>query len=323
MPETRGSVRQRKKQQAAQGTDEPPAAAAGTVPEPDEAAASSAPEEEEEEEKTDGPPRTKRSAKGRVDDEDADGYSPWLDVLRVLSFLLLASAGLSYVISGGESYTWGLRHPPKYLQTKWWKAQFVRRRRPPLPFFFFFFPFSSFQTDPLTLSPLQAPLQHLTPAELARYDGSDPELPIYLAINGTVFDVSANRRTYGPGGSYNVFAGADASRGFVTGCFAEDRTADMRGVEKMFLPRDDPDVDRHIPADALARLRIDELREARKKVHDALAHWAQFFENSPKYPKVGYVDREPGWLDKEPRRPLCAEAEKGRPKRQIPERHLL
>lgn len=167
------------------------------------------------------------------------------------------------------------------------------------------------------------PLQEFTPAELARYDGSDPELPIYLAINGTVFDVTANRRTYGPGGSYHVFTGADASRGFVTGCFAEDRTADMRGVETMFLPLDDPEVDRHIPADALARLRIDELRDARKKVHEALAHWAQFFENSPKYPKVGYVRREPGWLDKEPRRPLCAEAAKSRPKRQIPERHLL
>lgn len=122
MPETRGSVRQRKKQQqqAAQpaGDEQAPAVAVTEPSEPEDG------EEEEEEEKAKTP--TKRSAKERIDDEDADGYSPWLDVLRVLSFLLLASAGLSYVISGGESYTWGLRHPPKYLQTKWWKAQFVR-----------------------------------------------------------------------------------------------------------------------------------------------------------------------------------------------------
>jgi len=40
-----------------------------------------------------------------------------------------------------------------------------------------------------------------------------------------------------------VFAGADASRAFVTGCFKEDRKPDMRGVEEMYLPLDDPEVD--------------------------------------------------------------------------------
>lgn len=30
---------------------------------------------------------------------------------------------------------------------------------------------------------------------------------------GTVFDVSRKRETYGPGGSYNVFAGKDGSKG--------------------------------------------------------------------------------------------------------------
>lgn len=54
-----------------------------------------------------------------------DAYSPVLDVFRVLTFLLFASCGLSYLISGGESYTWGLKNPPKYLQKDWWASHMV------------------------------------------------------------------------------------------------------------------------------------------------------------------------------------------------------
>jgi predicted heme/steroid binding protein len=42
---------------------------------------------------------------------------------------------------------------------------------------------------------------------------SDPKLPIYVAVKGTVFNTSAKREMYGQGGSNNVFAGKDASRG--------------------------------------------------------------------------------------------------------------
>ena len=35
----------------------------------------------------------------------------------------------------------------------------------------------------------------------------------------------------GPGGTYKSFSGADASRAFVTTCFEEDRTSDLRGAE--------------------------------------------------------------------------------------------
>lgn len=159
----------------------------------------------------------------------------------------------------------------------------------------------------------------LTPDELKAFDGSDAEKPIYLAINGSVYDVSANRRTYGPGGSYNVFAGVDAARGFVTGCFAEDATADLRGIEEMHIPRDDPEVDRHFTAAELAELKKKELEDAKQKVHDQLSHWVNFFAKSPKYPKIGTVKREKNWLEKEPRKKLCSQAEKGRPKRKIPE----
>lgn len=74
---------------------------------------------------------------------------------------------------------------------------------------------------------LQAGPRAYTDEELKAYDGSDPDKPILLAINGTVYDVSNGRRHYGPGGSYHFFSGADASRAFVTNCFKEDITPDM------------------------------------------------------------------------------------------------
>ncbi|ETW81204.1 hypothetical protein HETIRDRAFT_46209 [Heterobasidion irregulare TC 32-1] len=48
--------------------------------------------------------------------------------------------------------------------------------------------------------------------QLKQFDGSDPSKPIYVAIKGTVFDVSHKSDTYGPGKSYNLFAGKDASK---------------------------------------------------------------------------------------------------------------
>jgi len=89
---------------------------------------------------------------------------------------------------------------------------------------------------------MQAPREDLPPPkddpftleELKAFDGSDASKPVYVAIKGTlsssssslplfsylncqrpgtVFDVSRKRETYGPGGSYAVFAGKDGSRG--------------------------------------------------------------------------------------------------------------
>ncbi|KAG6375090.1 cytochrome b5 [Boletus reticuloceps] len=65
---------------------------------------------------------------------------------------------------------------------------------------------------------------------LATFDGTDPSKPIYIAIDGDVFDVSSSRHTYGPGGSYYSMAGIDAARSFATGCFATHRTHDLRGL---------------------------------------------------------------------------------------------
>lgn len=172
----------------------------------------------------------------------------------------------------------------------------------------------------LTRNRLQRGPLYLTPAQLSAYDGTDETKPIYLAINGTIYDVSANRRTYGPGGSYHFFAGCDASRAYVTGCFADDRTPDMRGAEEMYLPLDDPETDRHWTAEQLRELRKKERAEAKQKVHDALKHWVDFFAKSKKYRKVGYVVMEEGWKKTTPRRKLCDAAQQGRTKRKIPGR---
>ncbi|KAK8844726.1 hypothetical protein IAR55_006576 [Kwoniella newhampshirensis] len=54
-----------------------------------------------------------------------------------------------------------------------------------------------------TLNPFRQEMRVLTPVQLAMYDGADDQ-PVYLAIDGVVYDVTANRRVYGKGGSYNM-----------------------------------------------------------------------------------------------------------------------
>jgi hypothetical protein len=137
-------------------------------------------------------------------------------------------------------------------------------------------------------------------------------------LNGTIFDVSNGRHIYGPGGSYHAFAGCDAARAFVTGCFDEDRTPDMRGVEEMFLPLDDSTVDKYWTAAQMEELRESELEEAQERAYLALKYWVDFFANSKRYTTVGTVKRDPKWLENTPVRELCATAQKGRKKRLRP-----
>lgn len=92
----------------------------------------------------------------------------------------------------------------------------------------------------------------------------------------------------------------------------------MRGVEEMFLPLDDPETDRHFSAEQLREMRARERADAKKKAHDALKHWVDFFAKSPKYKKVGYVKMEPDWKKTTPRPTLCDNAQKGRLKRVVP-----
>ncbi|KAH7916143.1 cytochrome b5-like heme/steroid binding domain-containing protein [Hygrophoropsis aurantiaca] len=96
---------------------------------------------------------------------------------------------------------------------------------------------------------------------LAQFDGADEDKPIYLAIDHVVYDVSSNRRTYGPGGSYHHMAGVDAARSFGTGCFATHRTHDLRGLSDSELKSVD--------------------------------HWKKFFTEHKSYFKVGKVIHPP------------------------------
>ncbi|KAJ4513013.1 hypothetical protein HRR78_002860 [Exophiala dermatitidis] len=146
---------------------------------------------------------------------------------------------------------------------------------------------------------------------LAEFNGTDPQKPIYLAINGTIFDVSAGRHTYGPGGSYEVFAGRDASRAFVTGCFLEDRTGDLRGAEEIYIPIDDPEEE--ITSGARKTRAEKERRDAKKRVLQEVRKWEEFYKNHPKYFEVGKVVNVSEYTGEPPK--LCEAAQKGRPQR--------
>jgi len=95
---------------------------------------------------------------------------------------------------------------------------------------------------------------------LSEFDGRTPGLPIYLAIDGDVYDVSKGH-TYQPGGSYHILTGVDAARAFGTGCFKDHRTHDLRGLSDS------------------------ELR--------SVEHWKKFYAEHKDYVKIGRVSHPP------------------------------
>ncbi|KAJ4288456.1 hypothetical protein N0V90_011691 [Kalmusia sp. IMI 367209] len=203
-----------------------------------------------------------------ADTTTSSGFSI-LDALRVAGGILLFSSALSYLTTSGTSLTWG--YNPWWTRAQEWKNIF---------------------NGPVSL----------TDEELKAYDGTDPAKPIYLALNGTIYDVSISPATYGPGGSYHFFAGRDAARAFLTGCFQEDATPDLRGVETMYLPLEpwekppaadasDEEKAQHAELERRARKKraamskgdlknrgAQELRAARKSARDGLEHWHVLFK---------------------------------------------
>ena len=55
-------------------------------------------------------------------------------------------------------------------------------------------------------------LPNITLSELSRYNGTNQDLPVYLALDGFVYDVSPGRTDfYNPGKPYHYLAGRDSS----------------------------------------------------------------------------------------------------------------
>ena len=52
-------------------------------------------------------------------------------------------------------------------------------------------------------------LPTMTVADLSQYDGTQADKPIYLAMNGLVYDVTAGKSFYQKGGTYHSLAGKD------------------------------------------------------------------------------------------------------------------
>jgi len=68
--------------------------------------------------------------------------------------------------------------------------------------------------------------------ELKQYDGTDESKPVYVAVKGTVFDVSPKREMYSPGKGYHIFAGKDGSRGLgMSSLKPEDAVADYSTLD--------------------------------------------------------------------------------------------
>jgi membrane-associated progesterone receptor component len=71
-----------------------------------------------------------------------------------------------------------------------------------------------------------------TAEELAQYDGSDDDKPVYVAIKGQIFDVSQKRDMYLPGKGYHIFAGKDGSRGLgMSSLKPEDAVSDYSTLD--------------------------------------------------------------------------------------------
>ncbi|KAK4496931.1 hypothetical protein PRZ48_011380 [Zasmidium cellare] len=167
----------------------------------------------------------------------------------------------------------------------------------------------------------------LTESELKAYDGTDPDKPIYLGINGTIFDVSASPAFYGPGGHYHHFVGRDATRAWITECWdsPDQFTWRLDDVHVMFLPKwmdesletiaagkeaEDldlggmpPDMLRTMAKKSVERFgsvtdgekekrRVGDLEEAEGKVRETLGHWVSFFKDNAKYTVAGSVIRD-------------------------------
>lgn len=163
------------------------------------------------------------------DTDDSRESFTMIDILRLISGLLFLNAFASWWFT--STSTWGYKG-------KWINPSYLTHR-------------------------VTGHYVNLTLDELALYNGTEASLPIYIAINGSVYDVSSAPDIYGPKGPYRFFSGRDAARAFITGCFQnpEEFTYDLRELD---------------PEEA---------------AHD-LKSWQDYFGESNKYWYVGTVKHE-------------------------------
>ena len=57
--------------------------------------------------------------------------------------------------------------------------------------------------------------------ELKKFNG-EGESPIFVGIKGEIYDVTSKREMYGPGGSYFIFAGHEATRALAKSSLKEE-----------------------------------------------------------------------------------------------------
>lgn len=60
-------------------------------------------------------------------------------------------------------------------------------------------------------SQINTNLSTISQKDLGKYNGDDPTLPIYIALDGNVYDVTEGKVFYEPGGAYHYLAGKDSS----------------------------------------------------------------------------------------------------------------
>lgn len=70
--------------------------------------------------------------------------------------------------------------------------------------------FKSGNNTPLELKTEQS-LKGYTLESIKEFNGTDDNKPIYIAMNGLVYDVSAGREFYNSSGPYHYLAGKDSS----------------------------------------------------------------------------------------------------------------
>lgn len=118
---------------------------------------------------------------------------------------------------------------------------------------------------------------------------------------------------------YGFFAGKDAARAFVTGCFDSDGlVSDLTGVEEMFIPVDDEEDEgeKRLSSGQKKVRREQEVRFAKAQVRRQVEGWQNFYRNHRLYFEVGRVvgGKSDGSVTGR-KVELCEAAKNNRPKR--------